>query len=278
MVRILAALFCLLLPATARAQPPGDAPIAKADPLVVKVDGRITIFGESAGGGSVLAHLVSPMSRGLFHRAILQSPGTPGARARVLPASDLSTAETMATEWGRSVGVTGEGAAALKQPRSLLVDGILEGVSRAATLKALSIETSPPGMAMSIIDGRFLREAPEAAPAGGRQAVVPIIVGANDRELAIGTAGTRLELFTSSVPTRSRRARSTTGRRIKRWRSYANRSSPTGRSWSRRVISRTRCRAPARRAPRLRDSSRSTCPVPSRGRAKSVRPTGRWRS
>jgi para-nitrobenzyl esterase len=157
--------------------------------------GQVTIFGESAGGGSVLAHLVSPMSRGLFHRAIVQSPGMPGARARVLPASDLSTAEKMATEWGRSVGVTGEGEAALKQLRSLPVDRILEGVSSAATLKALSIETTPPGMAMSIIDGRFLPEAPEAALAGGRQAVVPIIVGANDRELAIGTAGTKLELF-----------------------------------------------------------------------------------
>ena len=43
---------------------------------------QVTIFGESAGGGSVLAHLVSPMSRELFHRAILQSPGTPGPRAR----------------------------------------------------------------------------------------------------------------------------------------------------------------------------------------------------
>ena len=40
---------------------------------------QVTIFGESAGGGSVLAHLVSPMSRELFHRAILQSPGAGSA-------------------------------------------------------------------------------------------------------------------------------------------------------------------------------------------------------
>src|SRR5262249_32301429 len=42
---------------------------------------QVTIVGESAGGGSVLAHLVSPLSRGLFQRAILQSPGVPGPRA-----------------------------------------------------------------------------------------------------------------------------------------------------------------------------------------------------
>lgn len=33
----------------------------------------VTIFGESAGGGSVGFHVVSPLSSGLFQRAILQS-------------------------------------------------------------------------------------------------------------------------------------------------------------------------------------------------------------
>ena len=34
---------------------------------------RVTIFGESAGGMSVSLHLISPLSKGLFHRAIMQS-------------------------------------------------------------------------------------------------------------------------------------------------------------------------------------------------------------
>ncbi|GLG95960.1 Esterase FE4 precursor, putative [Gryllus bimaculatus] len=34
---------------------------------------NVTIFGESAGGASVHYHLLSPMSQGLFHKAILQS-------------------------------------------------------------------------------------------------------------------------------------------------------------------------------------------------------------
>ncbi|XP_052584944.1 acylcarnitine hydrolase-like isoform X2 [Peromyscus californicus insignis] len=33
----------------------------------------VTIFGESAGGTSVSSHVVSPMSKGLFHRAIMES-------------------------------------------------------------------------------------------------------------------------------------------------------------------------------------------------------------
>ncbi|XP_049860475.1 venom carboxylesterase-6-like isoform X1 [Schistocerca gregaria] len=35
--------------------------------------GSVTIFGESAGGASVHYHMLSPLSRGLFHRAISQS-------------------------------------------------------------------------------------------------------------------------------------------------------------------------------------------------------------
>jgi para-nitrobenzyl esterase len=156
---------------------------------------QVTIFGESAGGGAVLAHLVSPLSRGLFHRAILQSPGAPGGRAKVMGASDLATAEKIATEWSKSVGVTGEDEAALKQLRALPAEKLVEGVSGAATVKALSAGATPPGMATSIIDGRFLPEPPEAALAAGRQAVVPVIVGANDRDLAVGSASTKYELF-----------------------------------------------------------------------------------
>lgn len=38
---------------------------------------NITIFGESAGGASVSYHLISPMSKGLFNRAIMQSGAGP---------------------------------------------------------------------------------------------------------------------------------------------------------------------------------------------------------
>ena len=34
---------------------------------------QVTIFGESAGGISIMAHLLSPWSKGLFQRAIVQS-------------------------------------------------------------------------------------------------------------------------------------------------------------------------------------------------------------
>lgn len=43
---------------------------------------NVTIFGESAGGASVSYHLLSPMSKGLFHRAIAQSGSSVSAFAR----------------------------------------------------------------------------------------------------------------------------------------------------------------------------------------------------
>ncbi len=156
---------------------------------------QVTIFGESAGGGSVLAHLVSPLSRNLFQRAILQSPGTPSARAGVIPSSDLATAEKLALQWGQSVGVHGQDAKALAQLRALSEQQLLAGVSQKETLAALGADTVPAGMAMSIIDGRFLPERPEAALAAGRQAPVPVMIGANDRDLPIGTASSKEDLF-----------------------------------------------------------------------------------
>ena len=53
----------------------------------------VTIFGESAGGGSVLVNLTSPLSRGLFQRAIMQSPGIPTPRTKVVGLTELAEAE-----------------------------------------------------------------------------------------------------------------------------------------------------------------------------------------
>jgi hypothetical protein len=103
-------------------------------------------------------------------RAIIQSAGTPGGRAKVIPSSDLATAEKIAVDWAKSVGVTGEGSAALEQLRALALTTLLAGASGPETIAALSAGTTPPGMAMSIVDGRLLTEPVETVVAAGRQA------------------------------------------------------------------------------------------------------------
>ena len=55
---------------------------------------RVTIFGESAGGEAVLNLLTSPRARGLFHRAIAQSPSDRGRWLQLRrPALDFRPAE-----------------------------------------------------------------------------------------------------------------------------------------------------------------------------------------
>lgn len=156
---------------------------------------QVTIFGESAGGGSVIAHLVSPMSRGLFVRAIAESPGTPNGRAGVIPSSSLPLAEKIAVDWAGSVGIKGDDAAALKQLRALPPEKLVEGLSAQDGLAAIAAGKNPPGMAMSILDGRFLPETPEAALRAGHHADVPFIIGANDRDILLGIANSKGQLF-----------------------------------------------------------------------------------
>lgn len=69
--------------------------------------GKVTIFGGSSGGVSVGYHLLSPMSKGLFHKAILQS-GTPMCRwSTSLPGVARNRSETIFDMAG-CVGKTSE--------------------------------------------------------------------------------------------------------------------------------------------------------------------------
>ncbi|XP_018325031.1 venom carboxylesterase-6-like isoform X2 [Agrilus planipennis] len=57
---------------------------------------RVTIFGQSAGAASVHLHMLSPLSKGLFHRAISQSGTALSAFARPLPEIPLLVARAQA--------------------------------------------------------------------------------------------------------------------------------------------------------------------------------------
>jgi para-nitrobenzyl esterase len=137
----------------------------------------VTIFGESAGGGSVMVHLTSPLSRGLFHRAMMQSPGVPTARAKVLPMLELTDAEKIATDYARSLGISAERPAALKALRALA-----PGISAPEEIAALSAGKHVAGFAGAIRDGKLVVEAPDTAIAAGHQAVVPVVDLANSED------------------------------------------------------------------------------------------------
>ena len=120
---------------------------------------KVAIAGQSAGGLSVLTHLVSRGSRGLFQRAIVQS----GAFA--LTQLPLAAAEAFGESFATAVGCPGQTAACL---RSVSVDDLVRFFPGAAI----------PG----VVDGRVLTESIGAALAAGRFTRVPILNGSNHDE------------------------------------------------------------------------------------------------
>lgn len=81
--------------------------------------GNVTIFGQSAGGLSVLVHLLSPLSDGLFHKAIIES----GAIGPITP---LVGGESQGAGFATSTGCSSDTADCL---RALPVDTILANQS-----------------------------------------------------------------------------------------------------------------------------------------------------
>ena len=155
----------------------------------------VTIFGQSSGGGAVVVHLTSPLSRGLFQRAIMQSPGFPAPRAKAGPLTELSDAENTAVDYARSLGITAEGPEALAALRALPAEKLVEGTDHEAEEAALAAHKLIIGVAGPMLDGKFIVEAPEFVLAAGREAKVPVMIGATDRDHAQGSADSKDELF-----------------------------------------------------------------------------------
>ncbi len=141
---------------------------------------NVTIFGESAGGVSVHTHLTSPLSRGLFHKAIIQSGGgrdgvLTGRPMREDRPNELS-AETIGVNFARRYGIEGIDAAALAKLRALSAAEIIDGGQESAGPGGPVTYSGP------ILDGRLTVETAQSAYEAGRQMRVPLIIGANSAD------------------------------------------------------------------------------------------------
>lgn len=83
---------------------------------------NVTVFGESAGGGSVLALLTAPAAKGLFHKAIACSPGD-----IIGPPTD--TAPAFAAHFGIDADAVLDKLSSLSgvKLRQLQIDGVYQG-------------------------------------------------------------------------------------------------------------------------------------------------------
>ena len=138
---------------------------------------NVLIFGQSAGGGSVLSHLVSPMDEGLFHRAVVQSAGgVTVTQPRNMFTNGYPTLEE-AQQWGveffRFLGVE-----TLEEARR--VD--------AETLLAKHFAFNERHRWGFTLEEKFLPEHPSDAIRAGRMHQVPVMVGNTAREFPVGPA------------------------------------------------------------------------------------------
>jgi para-nitrobenzyl esterase len=140
---------------------------------------NVTIFGESAGGGSVHAMLASPMAQGLFHKAIIQSGGgralLMGDRLLSKDQPGLPSLETIGANFAEVNAITGTDTAALAKLRALPAETLV------GTLNMMKIDEKTYGG--PTIDGKLVVESPQSAYEAGRQAKVPLMIGATNADL-----------------------------------------------------------------------------------------------
>jgi para-nitrobenzyl esterase len=139
---------------------------------------RVTIFGESAGGGAVAALMIVPQAKGLFQRAIAESPYVHGwDRPLGKPARGWAPAEDVGRELGKALNANS--ANALAAMRAATTDDIMKVAAEGPLFKWAGTVWAPN------VDGWFIPDDPIAIYNAGHQHKVPLIAGVNDNEGAL---------------------------------------------------------------------------------------------
>lgn len=130
---------------------------------------NITLFGESAGGDSILALMTTPEANKLFNKAIIQS-GT--SNFSLLSPRPWQQAVAIAQKFAEKHGIHGIEKNDLANLRKLPAEAILDG---------LNLENMQRDLFSGIvIDGVLLRQSIKDAFKDGNFQPIPILIGAND--------------------------------------------------------------------------------------------------
>ncbi|KAL0969976.1 hypothetical protein UPYG_G00235470 [Umbra pygmaea] len=153
---------------------------------------EVMLFGESAGSASVGLHLLSPGSRGLFKRAVLQS-GSPNAPWAVL---------TQQQAWNRSLSL-GKLVGCPLAPVALLEECLQTAPVEDLIIQQLNAPATPsliePPFRPSV-DGGFLPDMPEVLLRKGHFLKTEVLIGLNKDEGTYFLFGTPGFNITSQSP------------------------------------------------------------------------------
>lgn len=141
--------------------------------------GNVTIIGESAGGMSVNNLLTSPLSQGLFHKAVIMS----GGNGEAMGQNDLKVNEEIGVSFAAQHGIGKDDPQALKKLRALSAEAVTEGLSMAA----LFAPSGPRTFSSPFVDGTISVDQMKAYRSG-KFARVPVMVGATSADMG-GIAG-----------------------------------------------------------------------------------------
>ncbi|MHC4915871.1 MAG: carboxylesterase/lipase family protein, partial [Planctomycetota bacterium] len=137
--------------------------------------GNVTVFGESAGGVSTCTLMASPLARGLFHRAIVQSASAAPALPRMAEDTpEFESAQTRGIAFAESMEITGTDGA-LEQLRGKTWEELLAADETRVTIPGAN-------STLTCIDGRVLTASPLDVFRAGEQAAIPLIIGTNRDE------------------------------------------------------------------------------------------------
>jgi len=135
---------------------------------------NVTIMGESGGGTKVISQMASPLTEGLFHKAIVESGSALATMDRHLKLAD---AEAMGVKLAAALGIK-DGPDVLTAMRAASWEQILE----AARKEEVGFRASP------VVDGYVIPEPVHEMFKAGKQRKVPLIVGANQGEAMLQTS------------------------------------------------------------------------------------------
>ncbi|XP_075045384.1 fatty acyl-CoA hydrolase precursor, medium chain-like isoform X2 [Mixophyes fleayi] len=126
----------------------------------------VTIFGQSAGGVSVSSLVLSPLARGLFHRAIAESG------VSLVPGFFVSKSEDLVFNRNAVANVSG-----------CNFDTVIECLRRKTEDEIISITVATPSLVFPVVvDGVYFTKPPEEILAGHESSAVPFMIGVNNQE------------------------------------------------------------------------------------------------